>query len=29
MDQWRKTKMLGADRPEILEKKLSAQKYME
>ncbi len=29
MDQWRKTKTLGADRPEILEKKLSAQKYME
>jgi len=29
MEWWRKAKSLGADRPEVLERKLSAQKYVE
>jgi len=29
MEWWRKAKSLGADRPEVLERKLSAQKYEE
>ena len=29
LEQWRKAKALGADRPEVLDRKLSAQTYME
>ena len=29
LEQWRKAKSLGADRPEVLDRKLSAQTYME
>jgi len=29
LEQWRKAKALGSDRPEVLDRKLSAQTYME